>query len=51
MDNLKCVLLLQRHVTKSYTVPKDEEGEEWTYRKSVLLLASLSNYKSRRVLQ
>lgn len=24
MDNLKCVLLSQRHVTKSYTVPKDE---------------------------
>lgn len=29
MDNLKCVLLLQRHVTKSYTAPKDEETEEW----------------------
>lgn len=50
MDNLKCVLLVQRLVTKTYTVPKDKVGEEWTYRKSVLLPAPLSHYKSRRVL-
>ena len=35
MDNLKCVLPLERHLRKSYTVPQDNVGKEWTYWKTL----------------
>lgn len=37
MDHPKCVLPLQKHFTKSHTIPKDKVGEERMYNKALSL--------------